>query len=73
MQCAQEPRLISEDNDPCAQVLIMLHYVLLQTKDLSSKDTGHTAKSYLIAVEIFCVFHLHYLLKLIWVGKKRTL
>lgn len=72
--CAQEPSLISEDNDPCAQVLVMCHYVLLQPKDLSSRDTWHTAKtSPLIAAEMFQVFTLHHLLTSIWVGKRRGL
>lgn len=72
--CAQEPSLISEDNDPWAQVLVMCHYVLLQPKDLSSRDTWHTAKtSPLIAAEMFQVFSVHHLLISIWVGKRRAL
>lgn len=46
MQHAQEPRLISEDNDLSAKVLVMHHYVLLQPKDLPSKDTWQTAKKF---------------------------
>lgn len=52
----------------------MCHYVLLQPKDLSIKDTWHTAKSSsLIAAEIFWVFTLYHLLMLTQVGKRRAL